>query len=147
MKLEGTVNINAPQEEVWKFLIDPDKVAHCVPGLKSLEVVIPDKQFDVVASIGLGAVNATFNASVEWVELDAPNRAEMKAHGTAPGSAVDVTSEMKLSSNEDGVTTVDWSADVVVVGTIASLASRLMPGVTKKLSGTFFDCFKKQLET
>ena len=147
MILEGTVKINAPQEQVWKFLTDPEKVAKCMPGLKSIEVVVPDKQFDVVASVGLGAVNATFAASVEWVELDAPNRATMKAHGTAPGSAVDVTSEMKLSSDENGITTLDWSADVVVVGTIASLASRLMPGVTRKLSGTFFDCFKKQIET
>ena len=147
MIFEGTVNIKAPQEKVWEYLTDPEKVGHCVPGLKSLEVVIPDKQFDVVASVGFGAVNATFNATVEWVELDAPNRATMKAHGTAPGSAVDVTSEMKLSPGEDGITTLDWSADVAVVGTIASLASRLMPGVTKKLSGTFFDCFKKQIET
>lgn len=146
MKFDGTVDIKASQEEVWKFLTDPEKVAHCVPGLKSLEVVIPDEKFDVVASVGFGAVNATFDATVEWVELDAPNRATMKAHGTAPGSAVDVTSEMKLSS-ENGVTTLDWSADVVVVGTIASLASRLMPGVTRKLSGKFFDCFKEQLES
>ncbi len=146
MKFEGNVTINASQQEVWEFLTDPNNVAQCVPGLKSLEVVIPDKQFDVIASVGLGAVNVTFDASVEWVELEAPNLAKMKAHGTAPGSAVDVTSEMRLSSDENGITTLDWSADVVVVGTIASLASRLMPGITKKLSGTFFDCFKKQIE-
>jgi len=146
MNFEGTVNINAPQQEVWDFLTDPDKVAQCVPGLKSLEVVIPDKQFDVVASVGLGAVNATFDASVEWVELKAPNQAKMKVHGTAPGSAADATSEMTLSSDQNGITTLDWTADVVVVGTIASLASRLMPGVTKKLSGIFFDCIKTQIE-
>ena len=147
MNFEGSVKINAPQEKVWEFLTDPDKVAKCMPDLKSLEIVIPDKQFDVVASVGLGAVKVTFEASVEWVKLDAPNLAKMKAHGTAPGSAVDVTSEMKLSSDENGVTTLDWTADVVVVGTIASLASRLMPGVTKQLSAKFFDCFKTQIET
>ena len=147
MIFEGTVKINAPKEKVWEFLTDPNKVTQCMPDVKSLEVVVPDQQFDVVASVGLGAVKVTFEASVEWVELDAPNLAKMKAHGTAPGSAVDVTSEMKLSSDENGVTTLDWTADVVVVGTIASLASRLMPGVTKKLSAKFFDCFKKQIET
>ena len=147
MIFEGTVKINAPQEKVWEFLTDPNKVTQCMPDVKSLEVVVPDQQFDVVASVGLGAVKVTFNASVEWVELDAPNLAKMKAHGTAPGSAVDVTSEMKLSSDENGVTTLVWTADVVVVGTIASLASRLMAGVTKKLSAKFFDCLKTQIET
>jgi carbon monoxide dehydrogenase subunit G len=39
-----------------------------------------------------------------------------------------------------------WSTDVVVSGTIASLASRMMGGVTKKLTVAFFDCVKKQVE-
>ena len=29
-----------------------------------------------------------------------------------------------------------------IVGSIASLASRLMGGITKKLSGAFFDCLQ-----
>ena len=147
MNLQGTVSINAPQEEVWKIITDPEKVAQCGPGLKSLEIVVPNQEFDVVASVGLGSVNVTFNAKIEWLELDAPKRAKMKAHGTAPGSAVDALSEMKLSSDKDGITTLDWTADVTVVGTIASLASRLMPSVTRKLSAAFFDCIKKQIET
>jgi hypothetical protein len=144
--LEGDVTIKAARDKVWKFLTDPNAVSKCAPGLESLEIVTPDKKFRVVVSVGFGTVKATFNTDVEWVELDAPNRAKFKAHGTAPGSAVDALSEMKLSDGKDGATLMNWTADIVVLGMIASLASRLMGGITQKLTAAFFDCARKQIE-
>ena len=146
MKLEGSVNIEAPRQKVWDFLTDPEKVSQCAPGLQSMQVVEPDKKFQAVASVGFGSVKATFTTDVEWVELDEPNRAKMKAHGTAPGSGVDAVSEMLLSDGEDGGTDMKWTADVTVVGSIASLASRMMSGVTKRLTNAFFDCVKAKIE-
>jgi uncharacterized protein len=148
MFFEGTVSINAPQEKVYAFLTDPERVSQCAPGLESLKIIIPDKQFNVVASLGFGSVKATFNVDVEWEDLQPPSYARMKAHGKAPGSGADVTSDMRLSSNaENTVTDLKWTADVVIVGTIASMASRLLGGMTKKLSGAFFDCVKSKIET
>ncbi|MBI3361916.1 MAG: carbon monoxide dehydrogenase subunit G [Chloroflexi bacterium] len=146
MHLEGTTTITAPREKVWKFLTDPNFVSKCAPGLETMEIVTPDKQFRAVASIGFGTVKARFVTDVEWLELDEPNRAKMKAHGTAPGSAMDAVSEMFLTQGANGATEMKWTADVVVVGTIASLASRMMGSVTQKLTAAFFDCVKKQIE-
>lgn len=146
MHFEGTVNINAPREKVWEYLTDPNSVSQCAPGLKSVEVIEPDKKFKAVAGVGFGSVKVTFDSDVEWVELDPPKHAQMKAHGKAPGSGVDITSNMNLLEGSDGTTELQWTADVVVVGTIASLASRLMGSVTKKLSGEFFNCVKDQIE-
>ncbi|HTP11193.1 MAG TPA: SRPBCC domain-containing protein, partial [Anaerolineae bacterium] len=88
----------------------------------------------------------TFKTDVEWLELDTPTRASMKVHGTAPGSAMDMTSEMILSDGADGATDLHWSAEVVVLGTIASVAARLMQPVTNLLVGTLFKCIKSKIE-
>ena len=146
MRLEGTTHIEAPRDKVWAFLVDANKVGECAPGVQSMEVLEPDKKFRAVASVGFGSVKATFNTDVEFVELDKPNRAKLKAHGKAPGSAVDAVSEMNLSDGADGSTDMKWWADVTVVGTIASLASRLMGVVTQKLTAEFFNCMKKKIE-
>jgi carbon monoxide dehydrogenase subunit G len=37
-------------------------------------------------------------------------------------------------------------SDVSIYGTIANLANRMMGGLTKKLSGEFFNCVKSQIE-
>ncbi len=146
MKFEGTVTINAPREKVWASVTDPNLVSQCAPGLQSMEIIEPDRLFKVVAAVGFGTVKATFNADVEWVEMSAPDYARVKAHAKTPGSAVDVTSDMRLSSAGEGATELGWSADIVVVGTIASLASRMMGGMTKKLTGAFFECIKAKIE-
>jgi hypothetical protein len=146
MQFKGVVSIQAPLEKVWQSLTDPAFVAQCAPGLEKMEVVIPDQKFRVVASIGLGSVKATFATDVEWLELEAPNHARMKAHGTAPGSGMDATSDMYLSAGTDGTTEMNWQADVVVVGSIASLASRLLGSVTQKLTNAFFNCVKAKIE-
>ncbi|MGH2582323.1 MAG: CoxG family protein [Anaerolineales bacterium] len=147
MQVNGTTTINAGRQKVWDFLTDPSLVSNCAPGLESMEVVEENKRFKAIGSVGLGNLKVRFTGDIEFVEMNAPNRAVMKGHGTAPGSAVDGTAEMKLRDGENGTTIMDWSADVNVLGTIASLASRMMGSVTQKLSGEFFDCIKRQIES
>jgi carbon monoxide dehydrogenase subunit G len=147
VKFEGTININAPQEKVWGFLTNPDSVSQCAPGLKSVEVVEPNQKFNCVTAIEFGSLSTTFTNDVEFIEQVPPDKAVVKVHGTAPGSAVDVTSEMSLSADAEGGTDLNWTADIVVVGTIASLASRMMGGITKKMTGIFFECVKSKIET
>jgi len=53
---------------------------------------------------------------------------------------------MKLSDGSDGYTVLDWKADINIMGTIASLANRMMGSVTKKLTTEFFNNVKKNIE-
>lgn len=146
MRFEGTLTVKAPRERVFAFLTDPQAVSRCAPGLESLEILTPKQRFRAVASVGLGAVKATFVNEVEWLDLVAPSRASMKVHGTAPGSAMDATTSMVLSDGPGGTTDLQWTADVNVAGTVASLAARLMSSVARKLAGAFFDCVKRSVE-
>lgn len=146
MKLEGDVTIQAQLEKVWDFLLDIEGISACIPGLESLETVEPGRKYRATASVGLGTVKVRFDADVEWLELERPKRALMKGHGTAPGSVGDAKAEMILSNNPEGGTTLKWWAEVLISGTIAGLASRLMGSVTKKLTTSFFDCVKQQIE-
>jgi carbon monoxide dehydrogenase subunit G len=146
MQVSGSTTISASQDKVFAFLTNPDFVSKCAPGLESMEVVEPGKKFKAIGSVGLGNLKVRFTGDIEFVELVAPSKATMKAHGTAPGSAVDATATMNLSAAADGATQLDWSADINVLGTIAALASRMMGSVTQKLSGEFFACAKKQIE-
>ncbi len=146
MQVSGTVSINASRDKVWAHLTNPDFVAKCAPNLESMEVVEKDKKFKATGSVGLGNLKVKFTGYIEFVTLEAPDRAVMKGRGSAPGSAVEGTAEMKLRDGENGTTIMDWSADVSVLGTIASLAQRMMGSVTKKLSGQFFDCVRAQIE-
>jgi carbon monoxide dehydrogenase subunit G len=147
MLLKGDIAINAPRKKVWDFLTDPNQIGSCAPGVEKIETIELNKKYRGVMSVGLGSVKARFNGEVEILELDEPNRAKLKAHGTASGSAADVVSEMILSNGPDDATLVNWTADVMVSGQLASLASRLLVPVSQKLAGIFYDEVRKRIET
>jgi carbon monoxide dehydrogenase subunit G len=146
MVLKGNVAIRAPRKKVWDFLTDPNQIGQCVPGVEKIEIVEPNKKYRGIVSIGLGGVKARFNGDVDVLELDEPNRARLKAHGTATGSAADLVSEMSLSDDDGGCTLVNWTADVNVSGQLASLAARLMVPVSQKLSEQFYNEVRLRIE-
>lgn len=146
MLLKGEVTINASRKKVWDFLTDPNQIGPCAPGVERIETIEPDKKYGGVMSVGLGSVKAKFNGVIEILELNEPDYAKLKAHGTATGSVADVVSEMMFSNGPDGATNVHWTADVKVSGQLASLASRLMVPVTQKLTVIFYDEVRKRIE-
>ena len=145
MQFQGTVEIHAPRDRVWAFLMDADQVGSCGPGVESIEVVDAD-HFKAKAKVGVGFISARFNVDMTIAERDVPSRAVIKAHGQAPGSAVDATANMALSGPAEGPTTMDWSADVAIAGTLASVGARLIEGTANKMIGQTFDCIRTKLE-
>ncbi len=145
MKFAGSVDIAAPRDQVWAFVTDPNQVGQCGPGVESIDVV-DDTHFKATAKVGIGFISARFVVNMEMAELTPPDKAVIKAHGQAPGSAVDATAEMTLTDGPAGGTTMDWNADVAIAGSLASLGSRLIEGTANKMIGQTFDCMKAKLE-
>ena len=147
MLIKGEVTIRAPRKKVWDFLTDPDQIGQCAPGVEKIEMIEPLKRYRGIVSVGLGSVKARFSGEVEIMELEEPNYAKLKAHGSASGSVADAVSEMRLSDGPDDSTILNWTADVTVSGQLASLASRLMVPVSQKLAQVFYEQVRKKIET
>ncbi len=145
MQFSGSTLINAPRERVWAFVIDPQQVGWCGPGVESIENV-DATHFRARAKVGIGIISARFAVNLELVNAQEPDRAVIKASGQAPGSAVEATGEMRLTGAADGPTTMDWTADVAIMGTMASVGARLIEGTANKLITQAFDCMRAKLE-
>ena len=145
MQFSGQIDIAAPRDRVWAFVVDPNQVGQCGPGVESIEV-IDDTHFKATAKVGIGFISARFVVNLELAEQEPPDRAVIKAHGQAPWSAVDATGSMTLSDSPSGGTLMDWTADVAIAGSLASLGARLIEGTSNKMIGETFDCMKAKLE-
>lgn len=145
MQFKGTVQIAAPRDRVWAFLMDPNEVGSCGPGVESIEV-IDDDHFKAKAKVGVGFISARFVVDMTVAQRTEPDLAILKAHGQAPGSAVDATASMALAGPAEGPTTMDWSADVAIAGTLASVGARMIEGTANKMIGQTFECIRSRLE-
>jgi uncharacterized protein len=145
MHFADTLEIAAPRARVWAFLIDPEQVGSCGPGVESIEV-IDATHFKAKAKVGVGFISARFTISLEMAELHAPEQATIIARGQAPGSAVDATAGMTLAELGPDRTRMEWSADVNISGTIASVGARLIQGTAEKMINQTFACIRTRLE-
>ena len=145
MEFSGSQTIAVSNTKVWAFLLDVNNVASCAPGFQSLEELGPE-HWKAVVAVGVGPVKAKFTLDVTRPEMQEPERMLVKGRGKAPGNAVDLSGEMLLVAEGDEQTRMDWKANVVVSGTIASVGARLLQGTANKLTDQFFECLKTKLQ-
>lgn len=147
MQFSGSVEIAAPRDRVWQFVSDPQQMGTCGPGVETVDVV-DENRFTAKAKVGVGPIRAKFDVNAEFIERVEPDRAEIRARGKAPGTAVDGTARMSLRDGDAaGTTIMDWEADVQFSGAMASLGARLIEGTANKLIGQTFSCVKSRLES
>ena len=146
MKLlfSGAPVITASPHNVWERLLDPDFVAASAPGVESVEA-LDATHFKVVSAFGVGSVKVRFKLDVELFDIVEGQSLKMRARGKAPGSAVDVVSELRLEDLGDGKTRLNWSATSEVSGTVASVGARLLEGTARKLTEQFWTDFAKRV--
>jgi carbon monoxide dehydrogenase subunit G len=68
------------------------------------------------------------------------------ARGQAPGSAVEMVSNMDLAEFDETRTIMEWSSEVTVSGMIQQVGARLMQGAADKITQQVFACIKAKLE-
>lgn len=145
MDFSGTETISASIEEVWTYLVDARKVTACAPGIQDLEEIGPE-HWKAFVSVGIGPVRAKVTLDLTRPEMHEPDHMVIKAHGKASGSTVEVVAKMHLTALDARQTRMDWNADVVVGGMLASIGTHLIQSTGEKLVGQFFTCLKEHLQ-
>ena len=146
MKLEfsGSPAIAAPRERVWERLMDPHFVAQSAPGVESVQAIDPT-HFKVISGFGVGSIRVRFTMDVELYDIMDGRSAKMRVRGKAPGSAIDVVSNLQVDDAGSGGTQLNWSATSEVSGTVASVGARLMEGTARKLTEQFWTDFAQRV--
>ncbi|HEY4910438.1 MAG TPA: carbon monoxide dehydrogenase subunit G [Methylomirabilota bacterium] len=136
MKIEGSSDIPAPRERVWKAFLDPVTLARAIPGCEGLEEIGPG-EYKAKMKVGVAAIKGTFEGKVRLFDLEPSNRYKMALEGSGGPGFVRGEASMELSDIEGG-TRVSYSADVQVGGLIASVGQRMLGGVSKMMLEQFF---------
>ncbi|MGH3431553.1 MAG: SRPBCC family protein [Thermocrispum sp.] len=137
MRLSHEFTVAAPVEQVWQALLDPERVAPCLPGA-TLTGVDGDT-FTATVQVKLGPVNLKYQGKGEFVEQDEQARRlvikakgkDVRGAGTASG-----TSTLTLSE-ADGVTHGDVQSELKVTGRPAQFGRGLIAEVSGRLLGEF----------
>ena len=146
MEFSGSTEINAPRDRVWAFVIDPQQVGWCGPGVESIEEV-DATHFRARAKVGIGVISTRFNVNLELTEAEEPDRAVIKATGPGAGQrGRGHGGDAARGSRRRARRRWSGTAKVAILGTIAAVGSRLVEGTANKLIKQAFDCMRAKLE-
>lgn len=138
MKFEGEVQVPISAEQLWNYITNPEKIASCFPGLKSLNK--EGDEYKVVGTAGIGFIKGEYKATVKFTQIDTLNKTvSLLAKGNGLNSNVDITALVTVLENP---TKLKYSANVKVSGILASIGARLMDSAVNKILNDLFECIK-----
>ena len=143
MQITGEYRLELPREKIWARLFDPEVLKACIPGCKELTRT-GENMFDAKVQLKIGPVSATFAATVEIVDIDAPASCRIvgKGNGGIAGFAKGACA-VTLEEDNGDVTLLNYKAEAEIGGKLASLGGRLVQATSRKLADQFFDAFSK----
>lgn len=147
IEIKETFKVSAPIDEVWRFMINPENVAACMPGA-SIAEILDERSFIGNIKLKVGAVTAKYKGKIAFVQLDEANYTmEMVAEGKEPGGGtVTGTIGSHLVSLPDGGTEIFCESNVDLTGKILQVGRGMIEGVSAQLFKKFANNTKKFLE-
>ncbi|WP_199435345.1 SRPBCC family protein [Qaidamihabitans albus] len=137
MRLDHEFTVPAPIDEVWKAVLDPERVAPCMPGatLSSVE----GDTFKGTVKVKLGPVSLLYKGSGEFLEKDeAARKLVMKASGKDARGAGTAAATVTVTLTADGDSTKGAVAtDLNVTGRPAQFGRGMISEVGGKILYSF----------
>ena len=145
MRLEHEFRVAAPIEDVWSALLDPARVAPCMPGATLTSV--DGESFAGTVKVKLGPVALLYKGTGSFESTDAKaRRVVIKASGKdsrGNGTAA-ATVEVTLSA-DGGHTVAAVGTDLSVTGRPAQFGRGMITEVGGRILARFAECLAEKL--
>jgi carbon monoxide dehydrogenase subunit G len=149
IQIVKTFTVKAPADAVWSFLIDPRKVAGCMPGA-AITSQVDDRTFTGTMTVKVGPVTTSYKGKVVFEKLDAAGKAaEIRATGQdvkgKGGASMKLSSSLvQLSPAETEITT---TSDVTITGILAQMGRGMIQDVSDEMFNIFSRNMRSELES
>ena len=145
MKLEGSHLLEATRERVYQSLVNPEVLQRCIPGCEKLERT-GENTFAATIKTGVGSIKGVFNGTARLEDLREPEHLRIVVEGKGAPGFLKGSGDLDLQQ-EGNLTKVNYTADVQVGGTIASVGQRMIQGTAKMMAAQFFTCLGAEAKT
>ncbi len=144
IKLAGDFTVKKTPNEVYSFLVDPNRFGPLLPDFQSMEI-LDAKNFLVKLGVGISHIRGTAALKMTLVSEQRPTQAVYEGKGEVPGGSAIIRAQFQLEEVPGGQTKVMWSGQSSVLGRVISLAGGLLEPLGKKNVQKLIDGLQKAL--
>ncbi|MGB3440772.1 MAG: SRPBCC family protein [Actinophytocola sp.] len=145
MKLEHSFTVPADIDTVWQAVLDPERVAPCMPGATLTEV--DGDRFKGSVKVKVGPISLLYKGSGEFLSKDDSSRSVViKASGKDARGNGTASATVTVSLRADGDSTIgSVDTDLSITGKPAQFGRGLISEVGGKILNTFATCLATKL--
>jgi carbon monoxide dehydrogenase subunit G len=146
MELENTFTVPVGVDEAWELLLDPGRVALCMPGA-TLDGV-DDGEMTGRVKVKLGPITLTYKGTARFIDRDdASHTIAMEASGKDIRGAGGAKAKMRMELIDQGESTqCTVRTDLAVTGKPAQFGRGVMADVSSKLVEEFARRLAREVE-
>lgn len=147
MRLDGSIQIAAAMEDVWRVVIDPLDLAACVPGVSDVRQV-DARTFEGTIRVAVGPIDGHFSFRSVMTRMDVPGDLVVEVEGTdsMTNSRVVARIEAALTPDSADLTTVSYAATITTKGRLAIIGDMVLRATAGVLIGQVTRCLRSRLE-
>ena len=147
MQIQETFTVDASPATVWKFFEDVARVARCVPGVESIDVLGPDR-YKVLATQKVGFISATFEMATQIESRDPLRSLSLASVGKSVRGAVGnlrSKDRVDFEPTPEGGTRVTLTSEVAVGGMLGALGHKVIASKSREITEKFARALQAEL--
>jgi carbon monoxide dehydrogenase subunit G len=147
VELDHSFRVPADLDTVWRAVLDPERVAPCMPGATLTEVT--GSSFNGTVKVKLGPISLLYKGSGEFLETDeAARRVVIKAAGKDSRGNGTAAATVTVTLRADGEETAGTvHTDLSITGKPAQFGRGMISEVGGKILDAFATCLASKLGT
>ncbi len=143
MRFSATYTFTAPRDKVFALLTDPAVLQRCIEGCEKM-VRTSEDNYDAHLKIGIAGLKGNYVGKVQLKDKQVPESYTLLIEGKGGPGFVKATARLQLQQ-KGSETELHCDSEAQVGGMIASIGSRLVEAIAKKMMDSFFKKFAEEV--
>jgi uncharacterized protein len=147
MRIQEAFTVDAAPATVWQFFEDVARVARCVPGVQSVDVLGPDR-YKVLATQRVGFISATFEMATQVESRNPLKSLTLSSVGKSVKGAIGhlrSRDRVDFEPTPEGGTRVTLTSEVAVGGMLGALGHKAIASKSREITEQFAQALQTEL--
>ncbi|HEY1390409.1 MAG TPA: carbon monoxide dehydrogenase subunit G, partial [Ktedonobacterales bacterium] len=137
MDISGSYTLNAPREQVWDALLDPDLLKRSIPGCESLEPT-GDNQYAMRLNVDVAGVKGVYQGTMRVLDAQKPESYRVVVDGAGARGILHSDGVLRLTASDANTTDIHYTGQAQLGGPVASIGAQVARGAASMLLKRYF---------
>jgi carbon monoxide dehydrogenase subunit G len=145
--LVGRISVQAPIQQLWDMLLEPETLQACLPGAEKIER-LDEKHYTIVIMQKVGPINVRFKIKATLTRVEVPTHLELEGQREDMGKAGQVVFKARIGLQETAGNAVEisYAVDANIAGTLAMFGERIIQAKAKKVEAEIAKALQERLD-